>query len=55
MLDDLGLINYMSKAAAIWQKKLGSLEKPSSISDIKSQFHSFAKQLSADLREMKEK
>ena len=55
MLDDLGLINHMSKAAAIWQKKLGSLEKSSSISDIKSELYSFAKQLSADLREMKEK
>lgn len=55
MLDDLGLINHMSKAAANWQKKLGSLEKSTSISDIKSEFHSFAKQVSADLREMKEK
>ena len=55
MLDDLGLINHMSRAAAIWQKKLGLLEKPTSISDIKSEFHSFAKQLSTDLREMKEK
>ena len=55
MLDDLGLINHMSRAAAIWQKKLGLLEKPTSISDIKSEFQSFAKQLSTDLREMKEK
>ena len=55
MLDDLGLLNNMSKAAAIWQKKLGSLEKSTSISNIKSEFHSFAKQLSADLREIKEK
>ena len=55
MLDDLRLTNQMSKATAIWQKKLGSLEKPSSISDIKNKFYSFAKQLSADLRETKEK
>ena len=55
MLDDLGLINHMSKAAAFWQKKLGSLEKSSSISDIKSEFRSFAKQISTDLREIKEK
>ena len=55
MLDDLGLINHMSRAAAFWQKKLGSLEKSSSISDIKSEFRSFAKQISTDLREIKEK
>ena len=55
MLDDLRLTNQMSKATAVWQEKLGSLEKTSLISDIKDKFHSFAKQLSADLREIKEK
>ena len=55
MLDDLKLSNRMSKASAIWQNKLGSLEKPSSISDIKNKFQSFAKRLSADLRDVKEK
>ena len=55
MLDDLRLTNQMSKAATIWQEKLGSLEQPSSVSDIKNKFHSFAKQLSADLRKIKEK
>ncbi len=55
MLDDLRLTNEMSKATAIWQKKLGLLGKPSSISNIKSEFYAFTKQLSTDLREMKEK
>jgi len=55
MLDDLRLTNQMSKATAVWQEKLGSLEKTSLIPDIKDKFHSFAKQLSADLRELKEK
>ena len=55
MLDDLSLINQMSKATTIWQEKLGSLERASSISDIKNKFHSFAQQLSVDLREIKEK
>ena len=55
MLDDLKLSNRMSKASAIWQNKLGSLEKPSSILDIKNKFQSFAKRLSADLRDVKEK
>ncbi|MDC3170398.1 DUF1932 domain-containing protein, partial [Paracoccaceae bacterium] len=55
MLDDLRLMNHMSKATANWQKKLGSLEKSSPMSDIKSEFRSFAKQISTDLREMKEK
>ena len=54
MLDDLGLTNQMSKAAAIWQKKLGSLEKLSLISDIKTEFHSFAKELATYLRDIKE-
>ena len=55
MLDDLRLMNHMSKATASWQKKLGSLEKSSPILDMKSEFRSFAKQISTDLREMKEK
>ena len=55
MLEDLRLTNQMSKATAIWQEKLGSLENPRSISDIKNKFHSFAQQLSADLRGIKEK
>ncbi|MFL2800838.1 MAG: DUF1932 domain-containing protein [Paracoccaceae bacterium] len=55
MLDDLRLTNQMSKATTIWQEKLGLLEQPNSISDIKNRFHSFAQQLSADLREIKEK
>ena len=55
MLDDLRLTNLMSKATSVWQEKLGSLKQPSSISDIKNKFHSFAQQLSADLREIKEK
>ena len=54
MLGDLRLANDMSKATAIWQNKLGSLEKKNSISEIKDTFFSFAKQLSADLRNMKE-
>ena len=54
MLDELRLTNQMSKAAAIWQKKLGSLEKPSFISDIKTEFHAFAKELSTDLGNIKE-
>ena len=54
MLDELMLTNQMSKAAAIWQKKLGSLEKPSFISDIKTEFHSFPKELSTDLGDIKE-
>ena len=55
MLDDLKLSNRMSKASAIWQNKLGLLEKPVSISDIKNKFQSFAKRLSADLRDVEEK
>ena len=55
MLEDLRLTNQMSKATAIWQENLGSLENPRSISDIKNKFHSFAQQLSADLRGRKEK
>ena len=54
MLDELRLTNQMSKAAAIWQKKLGSLEKLSFIPDIKTEFHSFAKELATDLRDIKE-
>ncbi len=54
MLEDLRLANHMSKATAIWQNNIGSLEKTNSISEIKENFVSFAKQLSAELREIKE-
>ena len=54
MLEDLRLANHMSKATAIWQNKLGSLEKTNSMSEIKENFVSFAKQLSAELRDIKE-
>ena len=55
MLDELRLTNEMSKATATWQKKLGSIGASSSISHIKKEFRSFAKQLSKDLRGIKEK
>ena len=54
MLEDLRLANHMSKATAIWQNNLGTLEKTNSMSEIKENFVSFAKQLSADLRDIKE-
>ena len=54
MLEDLKLANHMSKATAIWQKNIGSLEKTNSMSEIKENFVSFAKQLSAELRDIKE-
>ena len=54
MLEDLKLTNHMSKATAIWQDKLGSLEKTNSMSKIKENFVSFARQLSAELRDIKE-
>ena len=54
MLEDLKLANHMSKATAVWQNNIGSLEKTNSISEIKENFVSFAKQLSAELRDIKE-
>ena len=54
MLEDLRLANHMSKATTIWQNNLGTLEKTNSMSEIKENFVSFAKQLSADLRDIKE-
>ena len=54
MLQDLKLTNHMSKATAIWQDKLGSLDKTNSMSKIKENFVSFARQLSAELRDKKE-
>ena len=54
MLEDLKLTNHMSKATASWQNKLGSLEKINSMSKIKENFVSFTKQLSAELRDIKE-
>ena len=54
MLKDLKLINRMSKATAIWQGKLGSLKRESSTSKIRNNFHSFAKRLSEDLRDLKD-
>jgi len=54
MLEDLRLANHMSKATDILQNKLGSLKKTNSMSGIKENFVSFAKQLSADLRDIKE-
>ena len=54
MLEDLRLANHMSKATAIWQNHIGSLEKTNSMSEIKENFVSFAKQLSAELRDIKE-
>ena len=54
MLEDLRLANHMSKATAIWQNNIGLLEKTNSMSEIKENFISFTKQLSAELRDMKE-
>ena len=54
MLEDLRLENHMSKATAIWQNNIGSLEKTNSISEIKENFISFAKQLADELRDIKE-
>ena len=54
MLKDLKLTNRMSKATAIWQEKLGSLKRESSISEIRDNFYSFAKRLSEDLRDIKD-
>ena len=54
MLEDLRLANHMSKATAIWHNNIGSLEKTNSMSEIKENFVSFAKQLSAELRDKKE-
>ena len=54
MLEDLKLTNHMSIATASWQNKLGSLEKTNSISKIEENFVSFAKQLSSELRDIKE-
>ena len=54
MLEDLKLENHMSKATAIWQNNIGSLEKTNSMSEIKENFVSFAKKLSAELRDIKE-
>ena len=54
MLENLKLTNHMSKATASWQNKLGSLKKTNSMSEIKENFISFAKQLSAELRDIKE-
>ena len=44
----------MSKATAVWQSNIGSLGKRNSNSEIKENFVSFAKQLSAELRDIKE-
>ena len=54
MLEDLRLANHMSKATAIWQNNIGLLEKTNSMSEIKENFISFTKQISAELRDMKE-
>ena len=54
MLEDLRLANHMSKATAIWQNNIGSLQKTKSMSEIKENFVSFAKQLSSELRDIKE-
>ena len=54
MLEDLKLTNRMSKATAIWQEKLGSLKRENSLSEIRDNFHSFAKCLSEDLRDIKD-
>ena len=54
MLEDLRLANHMSKATAIWQNNIGSLEKTNSMSEIKENFISFAKQLADELRDIKE-
>ena len=54
MLEDLRLENHMSKATAIWQNNIGSLEKTNSMSEIKENFISFAKQLADELRDIKE-
>ena len=53
MLEDLRLANHMSKTTAICNN-IGSLEKTNSISEIKENFVSFAKQLSSELRDIKE-
>ena len=44
----------MSKATAIWQNNIGLLEKTNSMSEIKENFVSFSKKLSAELRDIKE-
>jgi 3-hydroxyisobutyrate dehydrogenase-like beta-hydroxyacid dehydrogenase len=54
MLEDLRLANHMSKATAIWQNNIGSLAKTNSMSEIKENFISFAKQLADELRDIKE-
>ena len=54
MLEDLRLANHMSKATAVWQSNIGSLGKTNSNSEIKENFVSFAKQLSSELRDIKE-
>ena len=54
MLEDLRLENHMSKATAIWQTNIGSLEKTNSMSEIKENVSSFAKQLANELRDIKE-
>ena len=54
MLENLGLANHMSKATAVWQSNIGSLGKKNSNSEIKENFVSFAKQLSSELRDIKE-
>ena len=54
MLEDLRLANHMSKATAIWQNNIGLLEKINTMSEIKENFVSFTKQLSAELRDIKE-
>ena len=50
MLEDLKLINQMSKATCIWQEKMGSLELKISYPEIKERFNAFAKQVSKELR-----
>ena len=50
MLEDLKLINQMSKATSIWQEKMGSLEPKISYSEIKERFYAFANQVSKELR-----
>ncbi|MDC3075815.1 DUF1932 domain-containing protein [Paracoccaceae bacterium] len=54
MLEDLRLASHMSKATAIWQSNIGLLGKTNSMSEIKENFVSFAKQLSAELRDIEE-
>jgi hypothetical protein len=50
MLGDLNVMNQMSKAATVWQEKMGSIKPSMSYLEIKDKFFDFAKQVSMELR-----